>query len=81
MAVEHQHGKGFPVIHGVRWFNVAVLVFTPLTALYGLCFVGFDRRTFTFAIAYFFFTVFGETLANEADFKNSSLVYSGITAG
>jgi stearoyl-CoA desaturase (delta-9 desaturase) len=49
----------FPPIEGIRWFNVSVLVITPLIALYGLLFVPFDRRTVTFAFAYYVFSMIG----------------------
>ncbi|KAF7371110.1 Acyl-CoA desaturase [Mycena sanguinolenta] len=58
MAVEHQHWKGFPAVEGVRWFNLAVLVFTPLVAFYGILFVPLNGKTLVFSIAYYFFTVF-----------------------
>ncbi|KAJ7182712.1 delta 9-fatty acid desaturase protein [Mycena crocata] len=50
----------FPPIEGVRWFNVFVLVGTPLIALYGLIFVTPDRRTVVFALAYYLFSMIGE---------------------
>ncbi|KAJ6590073.1 delta 9-fatty acid desaturase protein [Mycena vulgaris] len=61
MTVASQRHKGFPAIEGVRWFNLAVLVFTPLVALCGVFFIRLDGRTLIFAIAYYFFTVFGVT--------------------
>ncbi|KAJ7621244.1 delta 9-fatty acid desaturase protein [Roridomyces roridus] len=51
----------FPPIEGVRWFNVAVLTLTPLTALYGILVIPFDRRTILFAIAYYLFSMIGIT--------------------
>ncbi|KAF7369083.1 Acyl-CoA desaturase [Mycena venus] len=51
----------FPPIEGVRWFNVAVLVLTPLAAIYGLVFVPLDRRTVIFACAYYLFSMIGIT--------------------
>ncbi|KAK7033859.1 acyl-CoA desaturase [Favolaschia claudopus] len=53
--------KSFPVVEGIRWFNLCVLVFTPLVALYGLLFIQLTRPTLFFAIGYYFFTVFGIT--------------------
>ncbi|KAJ7705420.1 delta 9-fatty acid desaturase protein [Mycena rosella] len=57
MAPEHK----FPPIEGIRWFNVCILVGTPLIALYGLLFVPFDRRTLVFAFAYYLFSMIGIT--------------------
>ncbi|KAJ7750425.1 delta 9-fatty acid desaturase protein [Mycena maculata] len=51
----------FPPIEGIRWFNVSVLVCTPLIALCGLFFVPLDRRTVLFAIAYYLFSMLGIT--------------------
>ncbi|KAJ7489365.1 delta 9-fatty acid desaturase protein [Mycena latifolia] len=51
--------RKFPPIEGVRWFNVSILVGTPLIALYGLLFVPFDRRTIMFAFAYYLFSMIG----------------------
>ncbi|KAF7371125.1 Acyl-CoA desaturase [Mycena sanguinolenta] len=55
MAVERQDWKGFPVVEGVRWFNLAVLVFTPLVAFYGILSVPLNGKTLVFSIAYYFF--------------------------
>ncbi|KAJ6598464.1 delta 9-fatty acid desaturase protein [Mycena vulgaris] len=57
MTADHR----FPPIEGVRWFNVSVLVVTPLIALYGLLFVPLDRRTIMFAAAYYVFSMIGIT--------------------
>ncbi|KAJ7267429.1 delta 9-fatty acid desaturase protein [Mycena rebaudengoi] len=51
----------FPTIERIRWFNVSVLVVTPLIALYGLLFVPLDRRTIAFALAYYLFSMLGIT--------------------
>ncbi|KAF7324722.1 Acyl-CoA desaturase [Mycena kentingensis (nom. inval.)] len=53
--------RGFPPIVGVRWFNVAVLLITPLVGLYGLVFVPVQRKTAAFAVAYYLFSMFGIT--------------------
>ncbi|KAJ7678161.1 delta 9-fatty acid desaturase protein [Mycena polygramma] len=57
MATEHK----FPPIEGVRWFNVAVLVLTPLISICGLFLVPLDRRTVIFACAYYVFSMIGIT--------------------
>ncbi|KAF7377634.1 Acyl-CoA desaturase [Mycena sanguinolenta] len=51
----------FPPIEGIRWFNVAVLVLTPLIATYGLVFVPLDWKTVIFACAYYWFSMIGIT--------------------
>jgi hypothetical protein len=50
----------FPPIEGVRWFNVAVLVLTPLIAICGLVLVPLERKTVIFACAYYLFSMIGE---------------------
>lgn len=60
MAIATEFHK-FPPIEGVRWFNVAVLVGTPLIAVCGLFFIPFDWRTGLFAFAYYLFSMFGGT--------------------
>jgi stearoyl-CoA desaturase (delta-9 desaturase) len=52
--------KKFPGTKGVRWFNVAVLVITPLTALYGLYATNIRRSTGIFAGIYYIFSMLGE---------------------
>ncbi|KAJ7319070.1 delta 9-fatty acid desaturase protein [Mycena olivaceomarginata] len=51
----------FPPIEGVRWFNVAVLVLTPLIAICGLVLVPLERKTVIFACAYYLFSMIGIT--------------------
>ncbi|KAF7303796.1 Acyl-CoA desaturase [Mycena indigotica] len=51
----------FPPIVGIRWFNVAVLLLTPLVACLGLVFVPLDRKTCAFSLAYYLFSMFGIT--------------------
>ncbi|KAF9475742.1 delta 9-fatty acid desaturase protein [Pholiota conissans] len=55
--------KKFPGTKGVRWFNVAVLVITPLIALYGLYASsdGIRRKTAIFAGLYYVFSMLGIT--------------------
>ncbi|KDR79185.1 hypothetical protein GALMADRAFT_63433 [Galerina marginata CBS 339.88] len=55
----------FPTTTGIRWFNVAVLVFTPLIALVGLWKVKLRRDTGWFAIVYYVFSMLGEKHSNE----------------
>jgi stearoyl-CoA desaturase (delta-9 desaturase) len=52
--------EGFPPTHGIRWFNVAILVLTPLLALYGLCTMHISRATGLFAVTYYTFSMLGE---------------------
>lgn len=52
--------KGFPVIKGVRWFNVAVLTITPAIALYGILYASARRETVLFSAAYYIFTMLGK---------------------
>ncbi|CAK5274223.1 unnamed protein product [Mycena citricolor] len=47
----------FPQIVGVRWFNVAVLLLTPMPAAYGLWYVPVTLKTAVFAILYYFFSM------------------------
>ncbi|KAF8192979.1 delta 9-fatty acid desaturase protein [Pholiota molesta] len=53
--------KKFPGTKGVRWFNVAVLVITPLAALYGLYATNIRRSTGIFAGIYYIFSMLGIT--------------------
>ena len=57
----HRTFEGFPPIHGIRWFNVAILVLTPLLALYGLHSVHIRRPTALFAFAYYTFSMLGKS--------------------
>jgi stearoyl-CoA desaturase (Delta-9 desaturase) len=49
----------FPAIKGVEWFNVGVLVFTPLAALYGILCVPKQRPTIIFGLIYFLASMIG----------------------
>lgn len=52
--------KGFPLIRGVRWFNVAVLTITPAIGFYGIFHASARRETILFSAAYFIFTMLGK---------------------
>ena len=52
----------------VRWFNLSVIVITPLVALYGAATTHLDPRTFSFCVLYYVFNMIG----------GSFLVCSGI---
>jgi hypothetical protein len=52
---------GFPPTKGIRWFNLTVLTLTPLVAFYGLWTVKVRRDTGFFAIAYYVFSMLGES--------------------
>ncbi|KAG2004543.1 hypothetical protein CC2G_003094 [Coprinopsis cinerea AmutBmut pab1-1] len=66
--------KGFPPIHGIRWFNVAVLTATPFLALYGLLATPhYNRATIAFAVVYYIFTMLGITAGNASRFPSGPL--------
>jgi len=46
----------------VRWFNLSVIVITPLAALYGALTTHLDPRTFWFCVFYYVFNTIGEFL-------------------
>ena len=43
----------------VRWFNLSVIVITPLVALYGALTTHLDTRTFWFCVLYYVFNMIG----------------------
>ena len=43
----------------VRWFNLSVIVITPLVALYGAVTTHLDARTFWFCAFYYVFNMIG----------------------
>jgi hypothetical protein len=43
----------------VRWFNLSVIVLTPLAALYGALTTHLDARTFWFCAFYYVFNMIG----------------------
>ena len=45
----------------VRWFNLSVIVITPLVALYGAATTRLDARTFYFCVFYYVFNMIGES--------------------
>jgi stearoyl-CoA desaturase (delta-9 desaturase) len=54
----------FPSITGVRWFNLAILLVTPALAVYGFTRVDLLFKTLVFAMAYYWFTVLGESISS-----------------
>jgi hypothetical protein len=44
----------------IRWFNLSVIVITPLVALYGAATTRLDVRTFWFCVFYYVFNMIGE---------------------
>ena len=46
----------------VRWFNIFVIVVTPLVALYGALTTHLETRTFWFSVFYYVFTMIGGLL-------------------
>jgi len=60
--------QNFPPTTGIRWFNVVVLTLTPLIAVYGLWTVKIRRETGFFAVAYYIFSMLGETRTAHAGF-------------
>lgn len=50
----------FPPIRGVLWFNLCILLFTPILTLYGLVYVHFKRETLVCSILYYVFSTIGE---------------------
>ncbi|RDB26731.1 Acyl-CoA desaturase [Hypsizygus marmoreus] len=53
--------QNFPVITGVRWFNILVLTGTPAIAGYGIWSIPRSRETIIFAVAYYVFSMLGIT--------------------
>jgi len=43
----------------IRWFNLSVIVITPLVALYGALTTRLEPRTFWFCVLYFVFNMIG----------------------
>ena len=43
----------------VIWFNLLVVIATPLLSLWGLCTTAFTARTFAFCTAYYVFNMIG----------------------
>jgi stearoyl-CoA desaturase (delta-9 desaturase) len=58
--------NNFPPIIGVRWFNLSVLIVTPVVAGYGLFVAPLLRGTALFAMLYYVFSMLGELLVNVA---------------
>ena len=56
--------RKFPPTRGVRWFNVVVLTLTPLIAGYGIIGVVLSRETVLFSVAYYVFSMLGESKHN-----------------
>jgi hypothetical protein len=49
----------FPTVHGIEWFNLGVLVCTPLVALWGILHIPMQRPTVILALIHFFVTMIG----------------------
>lgn len=43
----------------IRWFNLSVIVITPLVALYGALTTRLETRTFWFCVSYYVFNMIG----------------------
>jgi len=43
----------------IRWFNLSVIVVTPLVALYGALTTHLETRTFWFCVSYYVFNMIG----------------------
>jgi len=69
----------------VRWFNLSVIVVTPLVALYGAMTTHLDARTLWFCAFYFVFNVIGGFFLSVSGrwvlSSNSVGEITGITAG
>ena len=52
--------RTFPTVRGVQWFNLAVLVVTPTTALYGLYYVPVMPQTMFCALVLYVVTMLGQ---------------------
>ena len=68
----------------VRWFNLSVIVVTPLIALYGALTTDLDMRTFWFCVFYYVFNMiggFGPVYFKELSSRLSRWRLPGITAG
>ncbi|TBU38077.1 hypothetical protein BD309DRAFT_1084279 [Dichomitus squalens] len=51
----------FPIIRGVEWFNLAILLVTPLVSVYGIVYVPLKSKTLVFSLLYFWFSILGIT--------------------
>lgn len=60
-AVELYLAKGFPPVTGVRWFNLSVLVITPVLSLYGLFYAPILSATVVWTTLYYIFSMLGKT--------------------
>lgn len=60
----------------VRWFNLSVIIITPLVALYGAATTRLDARTLWFCVLYYVFNMIGGLflLCLAMDFISSDLV-------
>ena len=73
----------FPRIHGVEWFNLFILIFSPLLACYGFAYVPIHPYTISCAFVYYLISMIGELSwlpGNGSVFELTPFV-SGITAG
>ncbi|KAF8955037.1 delta 9-fatty acid desaturase protein [Flammula alnicola] len=74
--------KKFPATKGIRWFNLAILVFTPLVACYGLWRVQVRWDTGLFAGAYYIFSMLGyHRLWSHRSYNASLLLQLFLLAG
>lgn len=74
--MSHYFLQGFPPIKGVRWFNVAVLLVTPVLGAYGLMFGRpYQPKTMAFALMYYLFSVIGAS--GHVEFLVRSRVHRG----
>ena len=59
----------------VRWFNLSVIVITPLVALYGALTTHLETRTFWFCVFYYVFNMIGGFLSlSPGDVPSSNFV-------
>jgi stearoyl-CoA desaturase (delta-9 desaturase) len=52
--------RHFPVVKGIRWFNLSVLLVTPTVAIYGVLFVPHEPKTLIFSLVYYTYSMLGQ---------------------
>jgi stearoyl-CoA desaturase (delta-9 desaturase) len=72
--------QGFPTITGIRWFNLSVLVITPILSLYGLLYVPILRKTVVCTALYYIYSMLGRVLQYSL-LSPANFSPTGITAG
>lgn len=59
--------KNFPTVTGIRWFNLSVLVITPVLSIYGLLYVPILSKTVICTTLYYIFSMLGTSTDSNLD--------------